>query len=202
MASGPQPKFFRLAMANIRDITATHPSAKNIQQITRAMKFVSAARLRQSPGTRFIAARPYASRCLAVLNSLATAGSRAIPPPAGRARNEKIELVVITADRGLCGAYNTNIIRQASNSWTSISDRQVVLNILANEPETFPAPTPIPVRYEAIDVLQKPSFCGCGCNCQRLTTNSERAKVRYWACPITSSKSVVQQRVVVERCCR
>ena len=99
-------------MANIRDIRRRIRSAKNIQQITRAMKFVSAARLRRAQD-RVIAARPYARQMVAVLNSVATRVPEQSHPLLARRGDDKIELVVITADRGLCGAYNTNIIRQA-----------------------------------------------------------------------------------------
>ena len=99
-------------MANIRDIRRRITSAKNIQQITRAMKFVSAARLRKAQD-RVIAARPYARQMVAVLNSLATRVPEQSHPLLAKRGDDRVELVVITADRGLCGAYNTNIIRQA-----------------------------------------------------------------------------------------
>src|SRR5512139_179798 len=116
-------------MANIRDIRRRIRSAKNIQQITRAMKFVSAARLRRAQD-RVIAARPYARQMVAVLNSLATRVPEESHPLLAKRGDENIELVVITADRGLCGAYNTNIIRKAVEFLLEHSSRQVELNIL------------------------------------------------------------------------
>src|SRR5512138_2507189 len=111
-------------MANVRDIRRRIRSAKNIQQITRAMKFVSAARLRKAQD-RVVAARPYARQMLAVLNSVATRVPEQNHPLLARRGNQKIELVVISADRGLCGAYNTNIIRQALEFLNEHSDKQV-----------------------------------------------------------------------------
>ncbi len=72
-------------MANVRDIRRRIRSAKNIQQITRAMKFVSAARLRKAQD-RVIAARPYARQMLAVLNSLAARVPEQIARSAGASR--------------------------------------------------------------------------------------------------------------------
>src|SRR5512136_3100817 len=99
-------------MPNLRDIRRRIRSAQNIEKITRAMKFVSAARLRKAQD-RVVAARPYARQMLAVLNSLATRVPEQSHPLLAQRGNEKIELVVITADKGLCGAYNTNMLRQA-----------------------------------------------------------------------------------------
>src|SRR5512143_3116453 len=99
-------------MPNLRDIRRRIRSAKNIQQITRAMKFVSAARLRKAQD-RVVSARPYARQMLAVLNSVASRVPEQMHPLLATRGDEKIELLVITADKALCGAYNTNILRQA-----------------------------------------------------------------------------------------
>ena len=99
-------------MATIRDIRRRIRSAKSIQQITRAMKFVSAARLRKAQD-RVIAARPYAREMLAVIRSVAARVGDSAHPLLERREGRRIELVVITADRGLCGAYNTNILRSS-----------------------------------------------------------------------------------------
>ncbi len=63
-----------------------------------------------------IAARPYATKMLEVLNSLATRGGpgRSAPPPARPARRSASAWLVVTADRGLCGGFNTNILRRAA----------------------------------------------------------------------------------------
>src|SRR5512136_285209 len=114
-------------MANVRDIRRRIRSAKSIQQITRAMKFVSAARLRKAQD-RVIAARPYARQMLAVLNSLATRVPEQAHPLLAVRGDDRIELVVISADRGLCGAYNTNIIRQTLEFLNEHSAQKVELN--------------------------------------------------------------------------
>ena len=144
-------------MANIRDIRRRIRSAKNIQQITRAMKFVSAARLRKAQD-RVVSARPYARQMIAVLNSLATRVPEQSHPLLAVRGDDKIELMVITADRGLCGAYNTNIIREALEFLNGHSDRDVALNILGKRARDFFRRRSYKVRHEAIGVLQKPSF--------------------------------------------
>jgi F-type H+-transporting ATPase subunit gamma len=161
------------------------------------MKFVSAARLRRAQD-RVIAARPYARQMIAVLNSLATRVPEQAHPLLARRGEDKIELVVITADRGLCGAYNTNIIRQAVEFLVQHSDRRVELNILGKRARDFFRRRAYAVRHEAINVLQKPSFADAAAIAKDLIdefVNGEKDQI--WLV-YNEFKSVVQQRVIVE----
>jgi F-type H+-transporting ATPase subunit gamma len=184
-------------MANIRDIRRRIRSAKNIQQITRAMKFVSAARLRKAQD-RVIAARPYARQMVAVLNSLATRVPEQAHPLLARRGDDRIELVVLTADRGLCGAYNTNIIRHALEFLTQRSDRKVELNILGKRARDFFRRRPYAVRHEAIGVLQKPSFADAAAIAKDLIDEFVKDEMDQVWLVYNEFKSVVQQRVIVE----
>jgi F-type H+-transporting ATPase subunit gamma len=184
-------------MANVRDIRRRIRSAKNIQQITRAMKFVSAARLRRAQ-ERVVAARPFARQMVAVLHSLATRVPEQAHPLLAKHGDEKIELVVITADRGLCGAYNTNIIRHALEFMNERSTRKVQLNILGKRARDFFRRRAYTVRHEAINVLQKPSFADAAAIAKDLIEGfSSRDIDQVWIV-YNEFKSVVQQRVVVE----
>ncbi len=184
-------------MANIRDIRRRITSAKNIQQITRAMKFVSAARLRKAQD-RVIAARPYARQMVAVLNSLATRVPEQAHPLLAQRGDEKIELVVITADRGLCGAYNTNIIRQALDFLIKHTDKQVELNILGKRGRDFFRRRSYAVRHEAIGVLARPTFSDAAAIARDLIEEfSKGEKDQVWLV-YNEFKSVVQQRVIME----
>jgi F-type H+-transporting ATPase subunit gamma len=184
-------------MANIRDIRRRIRSAKNIQQITRAMKFVSAARLRKAQD-RVIAARPYARQMLAVLNSLATRVPERSHPLLAVRGDDKIELVVITADRGLCGAYNTNIIRQAVEFLNRRADRQVALNIFGKRGRDFFRRRSYAIRQEAINVLQKPSYADAAAIAKELIDQFANGSMDQVWLLYNEFKSVVQQRVVVE----
>ncbi len=184
-------------MANIRDIRRRIRSAKNIQQITRAMKFVSAARLRRAQD-RVIAARPYAKQMFAVLNSLAARVPEQAHPLLARRGEERIELVVITADRGLCGAYNTNIIRQALECLVQHSDRRVELNILGKRGRDFFRRRRYAVRHEAVGVLQKPTFADAAAIARDLIEEFVSGRKDQIWLVYNEFKSVVQQRVVIE----
>ena len=99
-------------MATLLDIRRRIRSVKSTQQITRAMKMVAAARLRRAQDSIFDA-RPYANQMLALLESLAARTEQRAHPLLAVRPIDKILLVLITADRGLCGAFNANLIHAA-----------------------------------------------------------------------------------------
>jgi|WetSurMetagenome_2_1015567.scaffolds.fasta_scaffold184045_2 F-type H+-transporting ATPase subunit gamma len=184
-------------MANVRDIRRRIRSARNIQQITRAMKFVSAARLRKAQ-EQVIAARPYAQQMLTVLNSMATRVPEHSHPLLAVRGDEKIELVVISADRGLCGAYNTNILRQAIDFLARHSEKQVELNILGKRARDFFRRRKYATRNEAIAILQKPSFADAAAIARDLIDEFVSGRKDQVWLVYNEFKSVVQQRVIVE----
>ncbi|MBL8920472.1 MAG: ATP synthase F1 subunit gamma [Myxococcaceae bacterium] len=102
-------------MASLRDIRKRIRSVKNTRQITKAMKMVSAAKLRKAQDN-VIAARPYAQTLDAVMSALISRsepGSVTHPLLTRRDEVKKVELVVVTSDRGLAGGFNSNITRKA-----------------------------------------------------------------------------------------
>jgi len=102
-------------MPSLKDLKIRINSTKNTQKITSAMKMVSAAKLRRAQ-EQAIAARPYAERMERVLGSLAASMAGKDNAPAllaGTGKDQVHLLVVMTSDRGLCGAFNSSIVRQA-----------------------------------------------------------------------------------------
>jgi len=103
-------------MANLLDIRRRIKSVKNTQQITKAMKMVSAAKLKRAQD-RVVNARPFANKMTEVLGSLAAQYRKIFHHPLLDARGDERYLVVlITADKGLCGAFNTNLIKRGRPS--------------------------------------------------------------------------------------
>lgn len=185
-------------MANIRDIRRRIRSARSIQQITRAMKFVSHARLRRAQD-RVIAARPYARQMLAVLNSLAQRVPEQSHPLLAQREGGGIELLVISADKGLCGAYNTNIIRQALEFISRHPEGTVELNILGKRARDFFRRRPAyAVRHEAINVLSKLTFADAAAIARGVIEDFTRGEASQVWLVYNEFKSVIQQRVVVE----
>lgn len=99
-------------MATLKDIRRRIRSVQSTQQITKAMEMVAAAKLRRSQG-RALAARPYAKTMTSILESLAGAASEQSHPLFDVRDVRRRSIVVITSDKGLCGAFNSNILRRA-----------------------------------------------------------------------------------------
>jgi F-type H+-transporting ATPase subunit gamma len=100
-------------MPTLLDYRRRIRSVKSTQQITRAMKFVAAAKLRRAQEGVF-AARPYAHEIVRVLRSAAARMESTVHPLLERRPEERILIVVLTGDRSLCGAFNTNVLRRAA----------------------------------------------------------------------------------------
>lgn len=119
-------------MANpTRDLRRRIRSIRNTSQLTRAMKMVSAAKLRRAQET-MLAARPYAESLRHVLGSLARRVDPSLHPLLVRREEKIVECLVLTGDKGLCGSFNTNILRAAEGAWRehTAAGRQVRLNLI------------------------------------------------------------------------
>src|SRR5438874_5512937 len=99
-------------MASLREIRKRIRSVKNMQQITKAFKMVSAAKLRKAQEA-IIAARPYAQMLDQIISDLAARSETVAHPLLTSRPPKRVELIVLTSDRGLAGGFNSNIIRRA-----------------------------------------------------------------------------------------
>jgi len=119
-----------MAGASVREYKRRIKSVQNTQQITKAMKMVAAAKLRRSQ-ERAESSRPYTETLQETMVSLAALATKVEHPLlVVREKVKKVAYVLITADRGLCGAYNTNLIRMA-NETISHDQRDVESHIIA-----------------------------------------------------------------------
>ncbi|MFZ2864397.1 MAG: ATP synthase F1 subunit gamma [Ignavibacteriaceae bacterium] len=100
-------------MATLRDIKLRIKGVKSTQQITKAMKMVAAAKLRRATES-ILNARPYSKKISTLLSHLVTEEDRGLNPLFYQREVSNVAIVVVTADRGLCGAFNTNIIKEAA----------------------------------------------------------------------------------------
>src|SRR5687767_11440302 len=99
-------------MATLKIIRKRITSIRNTQQITKAMKMVSAAKLRRAQEAALLA-RPYADKMNEILINLSARVSRSAHPLLAIREEKRIQLVLVTSDRGLCGGYNANLVRAA-----------------------------------------------------------------------------------------
>src|SRR5437762_6404321 len=105
-------------MASLRDIRRKIKSVKNTQQITKAMKMVAAARLRRAQA-RILSARPFAQKMEELMTDLLVKIKDEHQHPLFIERDgQRRALLLVTSDKGLCGAFNTNLIREATKYLT------------------------------------------------------------------------------------
>ena len=124
-------------MPNLLDIRRRIKSVKNTQQITRAMKMISAAHLRRAQD-RVVTARPFANKMTEVLGELAKRTDEDFHHPLLDLRgDQRYLLVLITADRGLCGAFNTNLTKAAQSFMRENSDKTVELVAIGRKGRDF-----------------------------------------------------------------
>jgi len=124
-------------MPNLLDIRRRIKSVKNTQQITRAMKMISAAHLRRAQD-RVVTARPFANKMTEVLGELAKRTDEDFHHPLLDLRgDQRYLLVLITADRGLCGAFNTNLTKAAQSFMRDNADKTVELMAIGRKGRDF-----------------------------------------------------------------
>ncbi len=173
-------------------------SVKNIRQITRAMKFISASRLRRAQD-RIFAARPYANRMLAVLNSLATRVDASSHPLLSRREEERVMLVVITSDKGLCGSFNSNLIKGAmSHIRNEETNKELSLALVGRKGDDWFKKRSWPIQHRYLNIMAKVDPRYAKELAQSLITfytNSELDSVHV---VYNEFKSVIRQQVVIE----
>ncbi len=187
-------------MPSLRDIKRKITSVKKTQQITKAMKMVAAAKLRRAQD-RVIAARPYSRKMLAVIANLAGRVERAQHPLLAKREPKKVELVVLTSDRGLCGAYNTNILRKAVEAVRQFKadGKEVKVNVVGRKGRDFfrkrPAYT-LGRVWSDLGMIDYEKAADVGKNIVESFSAGETDEVYLL---YNEFKSVIQQKVTLEK---
>lgn len=133
-------------MPTLLDFRRRIRSVKNSQQITRAMKFVAAARLRRAQEAA-LAARPYAQELARLLRSIMARIQEPQHPLLEHRPEQNVLVIVLSGERGLAGAFNANILRKASEFFRANSDKKIFT---------------IPVGKKGRDSLKKAGFTFAG----------------------------------------
>ena len=184
-------------MANLLDMRRRIRSVKNTQQITRAMKTVSAAKLRRAQ-ERIFAARPYANQLRTVLAHLSARVENLQHPLLTVRPEERILVVVVTADRGLCGAFNANIARTAQDFMKSHRDQDVGLMAVGRKGRDYFRAREIPIVEEHINIFSHLDFKHARVIAERIIELYSGATIDAVYLAYNEFKSVIQQRLVVE----
>ena len=188
-------------MPSLIDLRRRIRAVKSTQQITKAMKMIAASRLKRAQD-RVTSARPFAQRMLTVLNGLVTRVDQdahpllRIPPPgSGRPL-----LIVITADRGLCGSFNSNVIKAAGQFiLTETTGRDVALGLIGRKGRDFFRRRGFDVRYEAVGIFQKITFGEAQDIADAAIEDFTSGAAGSVYLIYNEFKSVMSQRIVVER---
>ena len=185
-------------MANLLDIRRRIRSVRNTQQITRAMKTVSATKLRRAQD-RIFAARPYATQLKTVLANL-SARIENIRHPLLAVRPEKrILVVVVAADRGLCGAFNANVTRTAHDFMRDRGDKDIQVMPVGKKSRDFFRREGAAILEEHIGIFSQLDFVHARTIGERIVALYAAAEFDAVYLAYNEFKSVIQQRLVVER---
>jgi F-type H+-transporting ATPase subunit gamma len=185
-------------LATLRDIRRRIGSVQNTKQITRAMKVVAASRLRRSQ-ERIFNARPYANQMMALLESLAARLEQQQHPLLARRPERKILLVVVTADRGLCGAFNANLLRTAQNYIRERSAEKVSVVAVGRKGRDFFRRRSVNITAEYVNIFRQLEFSHARELANRIIELYTSEAVDAVDLVYNEFKSMMVQNVKVER---
>jgi F-type H+-transporting ATPase subunit gamma len=187
-------------MPSLLDLRRRIRAVKSTQQITKAMKMISASKLRRAQD-RVVGARPFAMQMQRVLNSLATRvdpSSHPLLAEREESPDAKVLLIVITADKGLCGGFNTNIIKAAS-SFINNAGRPVSLGLVGRKGRDFFKRRGFEVRVEEIGIFQRVKYADAKRIAEAAIEEFTSGRVSKVFIVYNEFKSVMQQRVTTEQ---
>jgi F-type H+-transporting ATPase subunit gamma len=186
-------------MPSLIDLRRRIRAVKNTQQITKAMKMVAASKLRRAQD-RIVSARPYALQMQRVLSRVASRVDPSAHPllavrEVGPA--SKTLIVVVTADKGLCGSFNTNIIK-AAGGFIRASQQACTLGLVGRKGRDFFGRRGFEVLYEQIGIFQKLRYQDAQAIAQTAIEAFVSERVGRVVLVYNEFKSVMSQRVVVD----
>ncbi|MFN8005540.1 MAG: ATP synthase F1 subunit gamma [Terriglobia bacterium] len=184
-------------MANLLDIRRRIRSVKNTQQITKAMKMVSTAKLRRAK-ERVLNARPYANEIMAVLNSLVMRTEKGTHPFLEERSEHKVLVGVFTADKGLCGAFNANVIKAVQAFMTEHRGKDIKLACVGRKGRDFFRRQGAPIVAERVNLTELNYDLAKQIAGRLMEAYLDRTIDTVYLV-YNEFKSVIQQRIVVER---
>ena len=185
-------------MPNVLDIRRRIRSVKNTQQITRAMKMVAAARLRRAQ-ERVFNARPYANQMMALLASAAARTEQTAHPLLAVRPVEKTLLVLVTADKGLCGAFNANLIRAANNYLDEHRQQQVSMLAVGRKSRDHFSKRSMNILGAHVNLSGRLEFTHAQQIAKQIIELYSQEEVDAVDFVYNEFKNILRQRLVVER---
>src|SRR5581483_5904546 len=187
-------------MPSLQSLRRKIGAVKNTQKITKAMKMVAAAKLKRAQD-RILAARPYGHQLRDVIRNLSRRVNRASHPLLQKRTGARVEIVVVTSDRGLCGAFNANIIRKAVEFIRQCEARgaTVTLSLVGRKSRDFFRRRNWPIRQQWMGVFDPLTFEHALDIGQDLTEQFTLGTFDELYVIYNEFKSAIQQRVIVEK---
>jgi len=187
-------------MATLRDIKRRIKGVKNTQQITKAMKMVAAAKLRRAQ-EGIINARPYARKIYTMLSHLVTEDAATTNQYLVPRTIKNIAVVVVTADRGLCGAFNTNIIRESARYIEKLKNESInsLLFCTGRKGYEFFSRRNYNLAGQSVGIFNSLKYDSALSTSKQLIQMYLEGKVDKVVIIYNEFKSVIQQKIVTEQ---
>lgn len=187
-------------MANLQHLRRKIGSIKNTQKITKAMKMVAAAKLRRAQ-QRILAFRPYGLRLRQAIADLSVRANRAAHPLLQKRPIRTIQVTVVTSDRGLCGAFNTNIFRKALQviQECEATGAQVIVGVVGKKGGDFFRRRHWAIRDPFINIFERLSYEHAMEISMTGADAFQKGVFDEVYIVYNEFKSAVQQRVIVEK---
>ncbi|HXF94232.1 MAG TPA: ATP synthase F1 subunit gamma [Nitrospiraceae bacterium] len=187
-------------MPSLQSLRRKIAAVKNTQKITKAMKMVAAAKLKRAQD-RILSARPYAHKMREVLGNLSRRVNRASHPLLQKRSGTRIEVLIVTSDRGLCGAFNANILRKAVEFIREMESRgaRVTLSVVGRKARDFFRRRAWPIRQEWTGIFDRLTYEHGIDIAQDLIDQFQKDIFDELYVIYNEFKSAIQQRVVVEK---
>ncbi|MCX5719842.1 MAG: ATP synthase F1 subunit gamma [Nitrospirae bacterium] len=187
-------------MPTLRDLRKKIKSIQSTKKITKAMKMVAAAKLRRVQD-RMLNFRPYAISMSSVLSDLAGVAERQLHPLLAVRGRKTVEILVITSDKGLCGAFNTNILRAASNYIESLKKEgiEISLSVVGRKARDYFRRRNLPARKIWIGISGRIAYANAQEIASELITNYVSEAVDEVVLIYNEFKSLALQKISVMR---
>ena len=187
-------------MAGSRDILRRIRSVKNTQQITKAMKAVSASKLKKAQAA-MLATRPYANKLMTVISSLAARAPREYHPLLAHRGERRVEFVVLTSDRGLCGSFNTNVLKRAVALYAEkkAANCDITLNVIGRKGKEYLKRRDYEIRKEWTGISGHLNYSNAAMVAQEIIENYDKAEVDEVYLIYNEFKSAIAQDVIAEK---
>jgi F-type H+-transporting ATPase subunit gamma len=188
-------------MPSLIDIRRRIRSVKSTQQITRAMKLVSAAKLRRAQD-RVLSARPYSAmlaRLLADVARAAQTDERLVHPLLAEREEQRVQLILITADRGLAGAFNSNLIKAAQQFLGDRVSQPVEMEVIGRKGRDFFRKRQAAISGEHVGMTEKVTYPYVAEIAKRVIERFSAGEIDAVCLLYNEFKSVMTQRLVVDR---